>query len=55
MQVLMSKLRKAKSEPERATLESAVKATDHTIDILVYKLYGLTPEKIALMEESAKA
>jgi hypothetical protein len=35
---------------EKATLQNAVTATDHQIDALVYDLYGLTPEEIALVE-----
>jgi hypothetical protein len=47
---LMPKLRAATSEAERATLQNAVTATDQQIDQLVYELYGLTPEEIALVE-----
>jgi len=31
---------------------NAVTATDQQIDALVYDLYGLTPEEIALVESS---
>ena len=55
MLVLVPRLRLAKSETEKATLQNAVSATDRTIDALVYELYGLTPDEIALVEESAKA
>jgi len=34
-------------------LQNAVTATDRQIDELVYELYGLTPEEIALVESSA--
>ena len=54
MLLLMPKLRSAKSEGDRATLQNAVSATDRAIDALVYELYGLTPEEIALVEGSAK-
>jgi hypothetical protein len=47
---LMPKLRAAKTEAEKATLENAVKATDQQIDALVYDLYGLIAEEIALVE-----
>ncbi len=47
---LMPKLRAATSEAEKATLQNAVTATDQAIDALVYDLYGLTPEEIALVE-----
>lgn len=50
MLLLVPKLRSAKSEGDRATLENAVAATDRAIDALVYELYGLTPEEIALVE-----
>lgn len=54
MLLLVPKLRSAKSETERATLENAVAATDRAIDALVYELYNLTPEEIALVEGSRK-
>jgi hypothetical protein len=49
---LMPKLRAAKTEQERATLQNAVTATDQQIDALVYDLYGLTPEEIKLVEKN---
>ncbi len=50
MLVLMPKLRSTASEAEKAVLQSAVKTTDAEIDRLVYDLYGLTPEEIAIVE-----
>ncbi len=50
----MPKLRATTAESEKATLQNAVTATDHHIDQLVYELYGLTPEEIALVEGSAR-
>jgi hypothetical protein len=50
MLILMPKLRAATSESEKATLQNAVTATDRQIDQLVYELYQLTPEEIALVE-----
>jgi hypothetical protein len=50
MLVLTPKLRAAQTEKERATLQNAVTATDRQIDQLVYELYELTPEEIALVE-----
>jgi hypothetical protein len=47
---LTPKLRAAKADAERQTLQNAVTATDQQIDALVYELYGLTPEEIALVE-----
>lgn len=55
MLALVPKLRSAKSDGDRATLQNAVAATDRAIDALVYELYGLTPQEIALVEASAKA
>ena len=43
-------LRAATSDKEKATLQNAVTATDPQIDQLVYELYALTPEEIALVE-----
>lgn len=50
---LMPKLRAATSDSEKATLQNAVTATDQQIDQLVYELYALTPEEIALVEGTA--
>ncbi len=47
---LALKLRVAKSDAERQTLQNAVTATDQQIDALVYQLYGLTEEEIDLVE-----
>ena len=52
---LMPKLRAATAESEKATLQNAVTATDQQIDALVYELYGLTQEEIALVEGAACA
>jgi len=54
---LMPKLRgpsgRAISDSEKATLQNAVTATDQQIDQLVYELYNLMPEEIALVEGAA--
>ena len=50
---LTPKLRAATSDSEKATLQIAVTATDQQIDALVYELYELTPEEIALVEGAA--
>jgi hypothetical protein len=42
-----------KSDTERAALQNAIRKTDRDIDQLVYQLYGLTPEEIALVEGTA--
>ena len=53
MLALTPKLRATTADAERQTLQNAVTATDQQIDALVYELYGLTPEEIALVEGSA--
>jgi hypothetical protein len=50
---LMPKLRQARSEPERQTLQNAVTAADQQVDALVYELYGLTKTEIKLVEGNA--
>ena len=45
----MPKLRAAKSDSEKATLQNAVTAADQQIDALVYELYGLTKAEIKLV------
>jgi hypothetical protein len=50
MLALTPRLRAATTDGERQTLQNAVTATDQQIDALVYELYGLTPEEIALVE-----
>ncbi len=47
------KLRAAKTEAEKATLQNAVSKTDQDIDTLVYELYALTTDKIALVEKGS--
>lgn len=41
-----------KSRAQKATIERQIDATDAAIDRLVYELYGLTAEKIALIKIS---
>jgi hypothetical protein len=50
MLALRPKLRAATANAERQTLQNAVTATDQQNDALVYELYGLTPEEVALVE-----
>lgn len=50
---LMPKPRAATAESEKAVLQNAVTATDQQIDQLVYELYQLTPQEIALVEGAA--
>jgi len=42
----------AKPRPPTTPSASAITATDRQIDALVYQLYALTPEEIALVEEN---
>jgi hypothetical protein len=44
-----------KKTSESAKIEEEIKKTDAEIDELVYKLYGLTKEEIAIVEESLKS
>ncbi len=48
---LTAKLARVRVESERQTLQNAVTATDKEIDRLVYDLYGLTDEEIAIVEK----
>lgn len=50
MLVLMPKLRAARTDDVRATLQNAATATDRQIDALVYELYCLTEEEIRIVE-----
>ncbi|MGA2587477.1 MAG: TaqI-like C-terminal specificity domain-containing protein [Candidatus Aminicenantales bacterium] len=50
MLALTPKLRAAKADAERQTLQNAVTATDQQINALVYELYGLTQDEIKLVE-----
>ncbi len=54
MLTLTPKLRAAsKDSSEYKVLQNAVTATDQQIDALVYQLYDLSPEEIALVEAAA--
>ena len=48
------KLRAAKNKKERGVLQNAVDSTDRKTDDIVYDIYALTPEKIGLVEGTAK-
>jgi hypothetical protein len=50
---LMPKLRATTAESEMATRQNTITAADQQIDQLVYELYSLTPEEIALVEGAA--
>jgi hypothetical protein len=47
---LNKKLQYARLEQERTMLSRQIEATDGAIDKLVYELYGLTAEEIAIVE-----
>ncbi len=47
---LNKQLQKAHFDSEKEPIERQIAATDKKIDNLVYKLYGLTPEEIAIVE-----
>ena len=44
--------RAATTDRERESLQKKIRATDRQIDALVYDLYGLTPEEIAVVESA---
>jgi len=48
------KLQDARLEQEKTMLSRQIEATDGAIDTLVYELYGLTEEEIAIVEGNAK-
>jgi len=50
---LHKKLPKARTEHEKTVIERQINAIDRQIDRLVYELYDLTEEEIAVVEESA--
>ncbi|MBI5766772.1 MAG: N-6 DNA methylase [Verrucomicrobia bacterium] len=50
MLTLTPALREADTDAKRHALENALAKTDRDIDQLVYQLYALTPEEIALVE-----
>jgi hypothetical protein len=51
---LNKRLQDARLEQEKTQLSRQIEATDAAIDKLVYELYGLTPEEIAIVEGSGK-
>lgn len=51
---LNKRLQDAKFDHEKTLLQRQVEATDASIDKLVYELYGLTAEEIAIVEGNAK-
>jgi len=51
---LRKQLPKAKTPHEQESLKRTIEATDNQIDALVYALYGLTENEIAIVEGRAK-
>ncbi len=47
-------LAKTTTETDKAMLRRQIDATDQEIDNLVYEVYELTPEEIAIVERSSK-
>jgi hypothetical protein len=47
---LNKQLIEAKTDHEKTMLQRQIDATDSQIDKLVYELYDLTPEEIAIVE-----
>jgi len=50
MRALPKQLGAAKTSHEQTALQRQIDATDRQIDRLVYELYGLTAEEIAIVE-----
>ena len=48
---LHKRLPNAQNPRDKTLLERQIEATDRQIDALVYELYGLTEEEIAIVEE----
>ena len=51
---LHTRLAETKTDHEKTLLSRQIEATDKQIDRLVYELYGLTEEEIAIVEEAAR-
>lgn len=54
MLALHRELPAATTDHEQNLIRRRIDATDRQIDALVYELYGLTPEEIAVVEESVR-
>lgn len=50
MLALHKRLQAAASEAERGVMQQQIEATDRRIDALVYELYGLSEEEVAVVE-----
>ena len=49
---LHDRMQSAKTSHGRTALQRQIETTDRRIDQLVYELYGLTDEEIAIVEEA---
>ena len=54
MLALHKQLPQVRTPHEQTALERQIEATDRQIDVLVYELYGLTEEEIAIVEGNAR-
>jgi len=54
MMKMVGQVQSARTDQERTVLQRQIEATDRQIDKLVYELYGLTEEEIAIVESSVK-
>jgi hypothetical protein len=54
MLLLHKQLAAGKSAAQKSVLQRQIGATDEEIDRVVYDLYGLTAEEIAIVEEATK-
>ena len=50
MVVLHKQLNEAQTPPAKKRIQQQIRATDRQINQLVYELYGLTDEEIAIVE-----
>jgi hypothetical protein len=53
MLAMHKQLASAKGEAQRGAIQRQIEATDREIDRLVYDLYGLTEEEIAIVERAS--
>ncbi len=51
---LVAEFSNAKTDHERSALQHQIEHTDHEIDALVYELYGLSDQEIALVENATR-
>ena len=54
MLAFVRRLSESKTGHEKTLLSQQIEATDGQIDALVYELYGLSEEEVAIVEEAAQ-